>query len=157
MKIEKVIIFTLIYSLFFSCTKKEDRDQSFIPPLKINISNQIKENQDLYFQIISVENSINELSDNIENTAISGKLLINKKQEDLTILEGLETTKIMLSFYSNSNQIKNTIDEFDEFINEKKSCGTLNNEIVKELELISNKFKQRVKLLNKKYKEFYSR
>jgi uncharacterized membrane protein len=143
--------------LSLSCSKRKERNHEYIPVLKIDIPNNLKDDEDIYDFILFTEENINELSDRIEATTIAGRYLITIPQDSLSLVEGLGITKIMLDFYSDSNQLQSTINEFDEYIIEQQSNNLLSVQQINELNNISLKFKQRVKLLNKKHKEFYTR
>ena len=143
--------------IYLSCSKREERNHEYIPVLKIDIPENLKDDEELYDFILLTEENINEFSDEIEATAIAGHNLISIPQDSLSIVEGLEITKTMLDFYYECNQLESTINKFDEFIVNRQSSDLLNRQQIAELKSISRKFKQRTKLLNKKYSEFYKR
>lgn len=140
-----------------SCSKKEDRNQNFIPPINIENISELSDDPEILDFVMRSVNSVNEYSDNIEIVALNGDRVININQDSLTVLEGLEITKIMIGFYSNCTNFQNTIDDFDAFIIEQKSNGSINQSQVAQLIAVSDMYKDRVEVLNNKYRVFYKR
>jgi len=106
---------------------------------------------------VQTEKNVNEFSDNIEIVVLKGHDVISKNQDNLTIMEGLEAAKVMLEFYSNCTELQNTIDDFDDYIIELKSSNDFTEEQLIGMEDISNTFKNRLGILESKYKTFYKR
>jgi len=157
MKTIKIILVIVLYLNISSCSKKQERSSSFIFPLKIEMTS-VKVYDPEIVEIITIsEKHINEYSDNIEMIAIKGEELINKNKNSLTIIEGLEITKIMLDFYSNNTRLQNTIDEFEDFLNKNKNLGRINKLQAESLSLILLRYKQRVNQLKNKYHIYYER
>ena len=154
MKAVQIILFIVLYLNFSSCSKKQDRSSYFFP-LKIEITSILINDPEIVEAITISKNKINEFSDNIEILAITGETLIYK--DSLTIIEGLEITKIMLDFYSNNTHLQDTIDRFEEFIDKNKRLGRINELQEESLTLILLKYKHRVNLLKHKYHIYYER
>ena len=157
MRTTQIVLFIIFSCNLSSCSKKQERDNNFIPPLRIEMTSIIVDNPEIFESITSSEKSINEFSDNIEVIATEGKVLINKGESSLTVIDGLEVAKIMLDFYSNNTQLQNTIEEFEGFINSQKKLGRVDNLQTESLSLILLKYKHRVNLLKHKYPAYYKR
>jgi len=152
--IQIILIVLLSYSIS-SCTKKQDSTSDFIPPLKIEITNTLKEDAGITKTISKTEESINEFSDNIELIALERKKLLDKGNGDSSSPKRIEEIKLMLSFYSNNTQLQKTVEDFDKYISELSSNYDITKEQLIELNLISSEFKHRIDLLELKYPDFY--
>lgn len=152
--ITKILVVTLIASLFVACSGEKNRDVNFLPPLKISIADEIKNEAELVEVIQTSEKAMNEFSDNIEQLAIEGKDVLSKKDEDQTLMDGLKVGKLMVQFVSNSAQMAKLIDEFDTYKNGRKEQGLINDTQLKALEQVSNAFIKRTEQINEKYKDY---
>ena len=150
-KIISVLIFSVI---LLACSNDNKRNADFLPPLKINISNEIKDDTELVEVIHSSEKAMNEFSDNIEQLVIDGKDVLSKKEEDQTLMDGLKVGKLMVQFVSNSTQMAKLIEEFDTYKNERKAQGMLTDSQLKALEQVGKSFEKRLTLINEKYKNY---
>lgn len=146
----------MLSSIIYSCTKTQERNSGFIPPLKIEVSSIINDPEIVEFIIIS-ENSINEYSDNIETIVINSYELMNKDEDSLSMMEVLKVAKTMLEFYSNDTQLQNTIEEFEEFINTQKRLERIDDLQTEALSLILLEIQHRSNLLERKYPSYYKR
>ena len=97
---------------------------------------------------------MNEFSDNIEQLAIEGKDVLSKKDEDQTLMDGLKAGKLMVQVVSNSTQMAKTMEEFDAYMNGRKTQGLINDRQLKALEQVGTAFKTRINQINKKYKNY---
>jgi len=157
MRTTRIIIIVMIFTSIYSCTKKEKRDSNLISPLNIVIPDDLSNDIEIASYIYNVENSIIKISDNIETIASEQNSLISKDQDSLTIVDQLNITKKMISFYSSCSDLENIIIEFDEQINDFKLDKNINENQQKELIAISDKFKHRVEVLRHKYPELYNK
>ncbi|MCK5906468.1 MAG: hypothetical protein KAG37_02705 [Flavobacteriales bacterium] len=157
MKTAQIVLFIIFSCSINSCSKKQERSSLFISPLSIEITKILVDDPEIVETISVSEKSINEFSDNIEMIAIEGESLIHKDQDNLTIMEGLTVAKIMLDFYSNNAQLQNTIEEFEDFIDNQKKAGRLNELQSESLTLILLEYKHRSNLLKYKYPTYYKR
>jgi len=150
----RILTITLITSLFLACSGENKRNANFLPPLKISIADEVKGDTELVEVIKSSEKAINEFSDNIEQIVIDGKDVLNKKDEDQTLMDGLKAGKLMVQFVSNSAQMAKLIEEFDTYKNGRKEQGLINDEQLKALEQVSTSLIKRTEQINEKYKNY---
>ena len=156
MKIIKTItILLLINVVIFSCSDDKKRDANFLPPLKIEIADEIKSDAELVEVIKSSEKAINEFSDNIEQLAIDGKDFLSKKDEEQNLMDGIKAGKMMLEFVSNSTQMVASMEKFQTYVEGKKGQGIINDEQLKSLEQVGKSFEKRIDQINEKYKNYF--
>ncbi len=151
-------VFTLliITVLISSCTSGRKRDTNFLPPVKIEIADEIKNDKELVDIVKSSEKAINEFSDNIERIAVDGKVLLNKEDEDLTLMDQMKIAKMAVEFISNSTQIASTLEKFDTYVESKQSQGIINDAQMKALEQVALKFSNRMDEIDAKYQDYYN-
>ena len=151
-------VFTLliITVLISSCTSGRKRDANFLPPVKIEIPNEIKNDKELVDIVKASEKAINEFSDNIERIAVDGKVILNKEDEDLTLMDQMKLAKMAVEFVSNSTQMASALDKFDTYVNSKQEQGIINDAQLKALEQVASKFSARMDEIDAKYQKYYN-
>ncbi len=155
---KNTIVILLISSvLLTACSSSNKRNASFLPLLKITISDEIKGDEKLVGVIKSSEKAMNEFSDNIEQLAIEGKGVLNKKDEDQTLMDGLKAGKLMVQFVSNSAKMAKLMEEFDTYMNGRKTQGLINDTQLKALEQVGVALQKRINDINEKYKNYFDR
>ncbi len=154
--IKKTLSVLLIGILFISCSTKNKRNSNFLPPLSINIPEEIKSDTELVEVIKSSEKAINELSDNIEQLAIDGKDVLEMKEENRGLMDNLKMGKLMVQFVSNSTKLTKLIDDFDNYKKKQTSQGLMNDTQLKALEKVGESFGNRMKQINEKYKNYFN-
>lgn len=150
-----LLLLTLVINACSEGGNKQNAE--FLPPMKIEITDEIKGDAELVEIIQSSEKAINEFSDNIERLAIDGKEIIEKndKGEEGSVMEKLKAGKMMLEFASNSTQMLNTMEKFNNYMESKKSQGIINDEQLKALEQVGVAFNKRIEEINNKYEGFF--
>ena len=158
MKKLNTLLFALliITVLISSCTSGRKKNSDFLPPVRIEIPDEIKGDKELVDIVESSEEAINEFSDNIEQIAIDGKEILNKKDEDLTLFDQMKMAKMAVEFISNSTQMADALDKFDTYVKSKESQGIINDAQIKALEQVSLKFSSRMEEIDAKYQEYYN-
>ncbi|WP_457618958.1 hypothetical protein [Lutibacter sp.] len=152
-----IIILLISSALLAACSNSNKRNVSFLPPLKISISDEIKRDEELVDVIKSSEKAMNELSDNMEQLIVEGKDIYTKKQEDLSLMEQLKVGKLMVEFVSNSTQMAATIEKFDTYVETQKSQELINDTQLKALEEVGVAFQKRINDINEKYKNYFDK
>lgn len=150
--------FSLLPGLFFlaiimlqSCSGKIDRT-GFMPPLKIKIPNDVKKDVSTVEFINSSEKVINELSDRVENIARNGKGLLNKKEEDMSMMEKIKMTKLSVQFLSAGKSLADALAKIQSYVEKKQKEGVSNADM-KAYEAVEKAMEKRINDLNKKYKD----
>ena len=160
-KTTNIILALLLLALFLNACSGggNKRNADFLPPMKIEIADEIKGDAELVEMIQSSEKAINEFSDNIERLAIDGKEIIEKSNrgEEGSVMEKLKAAKMMLEFASNSTQLVNTMEKFNNYMNNKKYQGIINDEQLKALEQVGTAFNNRIEEINKKHAGFFDK
>ena len=150
----KTLTVLAITITFLACSNSNKRNADFLPPLKISIAEEIKGDAELVEVIQTSEKALNEFSDNIEQLAIEGKDVLSKKDEDQTLMDGLKAGKLMVQFVSNSAKMAKLMEEFDTYMNGRKTQGLINDTQLKALEQVGTAFKTRINQINGKYKNY---
>ncbi len=148
-----LLITTILVS---SCTSGRKRNADFLPPVKIEIPDEIKGDKELVDIVELSEKAINEFSDNIEQIAVDGKEILNKNDEDLTLFDQMKIAKMAVEFISNSTQMADALDKFDTYVKSKESQGIINDTQLKALEQVALKFTSRMDEIDAKYQEYYN-
>ncbi len=158
MKKLNTLLFALliITVLISSCTSGRKRNSDFLPPVRIEIPDEIKGDKELVDIVESSEEAINEFSDNIEQIAVDGKEILNKKDEDLTLFDQMKMAKMAVEFISNSSQMASTLEKFDNYVNSNQEQGIINDTQLKALEQVALKFSSRMEEIDAKYQEYYN-
>lgn len=152
-----VVLFFVTVAVFACSGGKTKRDSNALPPLKIVIADEIKNDNELTKLIESSEAAINEFSNNIEQLAVDGKDILTKPEDEQTLMDGLKAGKLMVQFISNSTQLAATIEKFDSYVNSKKEQGVINDVQLKALEQVGEAFGERMDQLDKKYKDYFEK
>ena len=130
-----------------------NRDKDFLPPMEIAIDPSIKDDPELVEMVASSEKAINQFSDNIERLADDAKVLLEKKDGEQSLGDGLRVAKIMMSFVSNSSEISSTIEKLNTYMESRKEQGTITDEQIEALDEVSKAFTDRMKELGTKYEK----
>ncbi|MCD6354449.1 MAG: hypothetical protein J7L95_02770 [Prolixibacteraceae bacterium] len=155
----KIVMFLLFVSAtLFSCTGgRSKRDANFLPPLKIQVTDEIKGYAELVDLVKSSEKAINEFSDNIEQLVVDSKDILKKEDDEQTLMDKIKVGKLMVQFVSNSTQLATTIEKFDTYVNNKKEQEVLNDAQLKALEQVGKAFETRMDEIDKKYKDYFEK
>jgi hypothetical protein len=158
----KQVTTTLLSLLFItllisSCTSGKKRDADFLPPIKIEISSEIKGDKELVDIVKSSEKAINEFSDNIERLAVDGKGILNKKEEERTLMDNMKLARMAVEFISNSTQMTQTLDKFNTYVEKRESQGIINDTQLKALEQVGLSFEKRMEQIEAKYDKYYNK
>ena len=155
-------ITTAVFAMLFitilisSCTSGSKRGADFLPPVKIEIPNEIKGDKELVDIVQSSEKAINEFSDNIERIAVDGKEVLTKNDEDLTLMDQMKIAKMAVEFVSNSTQMAATLEQFETYMNSKQEQGIINDTQLKALEQVALSFEKRMDEIEAKYNKYYN-
>ena len=157
----KQVTTTLFAALFItllisSCSSGRKRSADFLPPLIIEIPTEIKGDKELVEIVESSEKAINEFSDNIERIAVDGKDILNKEDEDLTLMDQMKMAKMAVEFISNSTQMAQALEQFDTYVESKESQGIINDAQLKALEQVALNFTERMDQIEAKYENYYN-
>jgi len=83
-QLTKITILFIVVILITSCNNdKKERNPNFLAPISIEIPDDVKNDTELVEVIESSEKAINEFSDNIEQLAIDGKEILNKRKKNI--------------------------------------------------------------------------
>ncbi len=152
-----LIALFLVAIFITSCSSGRKRDADFLPPLKIEIPNEIKGDKELVDVVQASEKAINEFSDNIERIALDGKDILNKEDEDLTLMDKMKMAKMAVEFISNSTQMAAALEKFDTYAKSKEEQGIINDTQLKALEQVELSFEKRMNEIETKYDKYYNK
>ena len=142
-------LFLVFAALLQSCNSKPDRT-GFMPPVKIKVPAEVKQDREVMKFVNSSEKVINELSDKMERAAIQGKDLFNKPEEDMTFMEKMKMTKLGLEFLSCSKSMYEELSEIQRYIERKQKEGAGKADM-KAFEAVESTLEKRINDLNRKY------
>ncbi len=154
--LKRTIILFLSGLVLVACSSDKKRNADFLPPISIQIPDEIKGETELVKVINSSEKAINELSDNLEQLIVDSKEVLDKKEEERSLMDNLKVGKLMVEFVSNSSELGELIDDFDNYKKEQEAQGLINDAQVKALEKVGDSFEKRMQQINKKYEHYYN-
>jgi len=152
--IKRTLGLLLVGAVFIACSTGNKRNANFLPPLSIQIPNEIKADTELVKVIKSSEKAINELSDNIEQLVIDGKEVFEMEEEERGVMDNLKMGKLIVEFVANSAQLGKLIDEFDHYKKNQATQGKMSDAQLNALEKVGVSFENRMKQINEKYKDY---
>ncbi len=157
--VNKLAFFIVMALLFTSCSSDNKKGQTsgFLPPVSIQIPDEVKGDPEIVDLIKSSEKSINEFSNNIERLAVDGKDILKKNEEDYSLTDGLKAGKLMLQFVSNSTQMASTMQDFTNYIEKKQEQGLIDDKQLKALEQVGETLEKRIDEINEKYKDYFDK
>ncbi|WP_456423703.1 hypothetical protein [Lutibacter sp.] len=155
--LKRTLELLLVGMILIACSTKNKRNANFLPPLRIEIPNEISGDTELVEVIKSSEKAINELSDNLEQLVVDSKDVLQKKEEDRSLTDNFKMGKLMVQFVSNSTELAKLIDDFDTYQKERSSQGLMNDAQLKALEKVGESFGKRMQQINKKYKNYFDK
>lgn len=143
----------ITFSLFVifltqSCTNKPSSNS--LPPLKINIPEELKRNDEIVKFIKASEEAINLYSDTAEELAEDCKSFAGKKEEELNMLDKVKMVAALGKFTSNFAQFASKYNEMED--QTKILEEGLNEEQAVALTTVMEAFKHRMEQLEEKYK-----
>ena len=154
-QLTKTTFLLLIVLFISSCnSKKEKRNPDFLKPLKIEIPQELKNNEDAIKFIKSSENAINEFSDNIEELALDGKDILFKDVDEMGAMDKIKLGKMAVQFVSNSTQMAGVLEDAQKYVEDAKA-NNLDESQIKSLEIIEKTVEKRIAEINNKYKDYF--
>ena len=145
-----VLLFIALSVSLLSCSKPIDRT-GFMPPVKIRIPNDLKNDAATLAFIKSSEKVINDFSDQIENLAVNGKDILSKKEDDLSIMDKIKLTKMSIQFLAVGNSLANELEKIQKYIDKKQEEGISESDM-KVYNALEKATEKRIQDLNEKYK-----
>ncbi len=156
----KLILIAFLGMFIMGCAEgeKRTRKSDFLPPLKIEIPNAIKQDAELAALVKESEAAINELSDNMEYLIEDMKPFLDKKEEQLSTFERLKVTKIVAKFVANSTKGALVLTKIASYSDKRAMTDIpLTDEQLKAIALVSDTFEKRMQQLDDKYQKISSR
>lgn len=151
-----IILISLFIVLPFlhSCTRKIDRT-GFMPPVKIQVPKEVESDTAVMSFVNASQKVINEYSDKMENVATKGKDLLNKKEEDMSLMEKIRMTKLSVQFMSAGTSLVKELEKIQRHIEKKQKEGVSKTDM-KVYEAVEKALENRINALNIKYKNIIS-
>jgi hypothetical protein len=134
-----------------SCTHHPVDRTGFLPPVKIKIPPSVKKDSATVRFIRSSEKVINTLSDKMEYLAKNGKGLLNKKDNELSVMDKLNMAKLSMEFMAAGSSLASEMEKIQQYIDKKEKEGVSKNEL-KPYKSVEKAIEKRMNALNKKYK-----
>ncbi len=156
----KLILIAFLGMFIIGCTGggKRSHRSDFLPPLKIEIPNEIKQDAELAALVKDSEAAINEFSDNMEYLIVDMKPFMDKKEEELSTFERLKLTKIVAQFVANSTKGALVLTKIATYSDERSMTeNPLTDEQLKAIAVVVDTFEKRMQQLDEKYQKISSR
>jgi hypothetical protein len=147
-----IISFIMLSLPFFqSCSTGTINRKGFLPPVKISIPNEVKNDTATVSFIHSSEKIINEFSDRMEDIASNNQDLLKKKQEDMSVMDKIKMARVSVQFLAVGGSMANELVKIQQYVDRKQKEGVSENDMkaYKEVEKVVEK---RINDLNNKYK-----
>ena len=154
-KLRLITTFAIVFIspfLFHSCSGKIDRS-NFLPPVKIEIPDDVKNDKETVDFIKSCENDINKLSDKVEYVINQEKDVVAKNENDLTFFEKIKLIKLKMELMSAGSSMADELEKIKKYIDKKQKEGVSNADL-KAYKVIEEALVKRITLLNEKYEIF---
>jgi hypothetical protein len=146
------LFLSLIFVGMAGCTGKIDRT-GFLKPVKIKIPNDIKNDKSKVEFIKASEKIINDLSDRFENIALHNKELLNKKEDELTVMDKIKLTKLSVELISVGESLNRELEKINSYMDKKQEDG-INQPDLKVYEIVEKSIEERINQLDKKYNDY---
>lgn len=148
-----LVLLLLLFSLLLQhCTHQPVNRKGFLPPVKIRIPREARNNPATVAFVKSSEALINTLSDKVEYLAVQGKALLNKNTDDLSVIDKIKLAKVNVEMLSAGNSLIEKMDKIQEYVKKKEKEGVSRNDL-KAYEAVEKAIEKRINQLNKKYKK----
>lgn len=125
-----------------------------MPPVKIQVPKEVESDTAVMSFVNASQKVINEYSDKMENVATKGKDLLNKKEEDMSLMEKIRMTKLSVQFMSAGTSLVKELEKIQRHI-EKTKEGVSKTDM-KVYEAVEKALENRINALNIKYKNIIS-
>lgn len=156
-----LLLLVFVNTVLISCEAdhKKKSNVNFLPPLRIEISDEIKADAELVAVVKSSEKAINEFSNNIEQLIVDGEYLLQEdfNIEEASLMEKVKAGKLFLEFGKNSTQMLTTMEKFDNYVEKRRETGDFNESQLKALEQVGNSIQNRMNTINKKYEHYFNK
>ncbi|OYT14664.1 MAG: hypothetical protein B7C24_17155 [Bacteroidetes bacterium 4572_77] len=126
-----------------------------MPPVKIQVPQEVENDTAIMSFVNASQKVINEFSDKMENVATKGKDLINKKEEDMSLMEKIRMTKLSVQFMSAGTSLVKELEKIQRYI-EKKQIEGVSKKDMQAYEAVQKALEKRINALNIKYKNIIS-
>lgn len=161
MNIRVLSLATILLMLMWACgsdagKNSKRRQSNLLPPMKIEIPSEIKDDAELVDLIKKSEAAINEFSDNLEVMVEDMMPMIEKTDEgeELGTFDKLKVGKIMLEFAQHSTETMETMELLNAYTESKEAAGELlNDDQLRALATVHDAFNKRMEDLNNKFEE----
>jgi len=149
---ESITIISLLLTIILlqSCST-HTRQASYLPPLKITIPNDAKNDSSLVGFIKYQENKINNVSNDFEYTAGELSYYLEKKN-NLNVIDKVKIVRLSLKMIELQNIFLTKLSEINNLIETKEKTG-YNGVNISVYLATKNALLTRIKNLNKKYKK----
>jgi len=159
LKILLLLLFTNTVLISCAGDTKKKSNANFLPPLEIEITEDIKNDTELVGVVKSSEKAINEFSNNIEQLLVDGEDIFKEdfNIEEASLMEKVKAGKLFLEFGKNSTQMLTTMEKFNTYVEERQTTGDFNESQIEALKQVGESIENRMKTINKKYEHYFDK
>jgi len=151
----KSALLIFIAIIMTSCDdKKENRNPQFLSSLNIQIPYELMDNVETIDFFKSVENDINEFSDNIEKMVFDGKDILLQDPNNRNELAKNKLGLMSIQFVSNTTKMDGILKETVKYIENAKVNGFDESQL-KSLERIKDTLENRISEIDNKYAKYF--
>lgn len=153
MKYKSILIFATIVLVTLSCSNNKKRtSNNTLPPLKIEIPKELKDNKEAVQFIKISEITINEWSNTLEELFQKTEEYANVPEENLSMMDKMKLAKIGMEFVGKMAEFGSKITEIE------STASAIENGLSEEellaFEVAQKAFKNRIEELGKKYENY---
>lgn len=147
----RAMLMVIILLPLCHCTEGSKKG-NYLPELRIEIPDAIKDNTEAVLFIENSQMIINQWSNTFEDLVIAGEPYVSKTEEELSAVDKLKLGKIMMDFMSGMGKfaveiadIEQTLTTIEDGMTEKESNA---------METVMTSFNKRISEIGKKYENF---
>ncbi len=139
--------------IFQHCATHPVDHSGFLPPVKIQLPRNAKNDPDMVSFVLTTENHINSLSNRLETVATRGNMLLRKK--DVSFLEKIKLMKIKIQIVNGTNALIGELEKVQQYRRDHPK-EVKDRDHVAACESLSRAIKKRLMDLTRKYNELFT-
>ncbi len=151
-KTASVLLLLMLSVLLQNCTRRPVDRTGFLPPVKIRIPRAARNDPATVAFVRSSEKLINTLSDKVEYVARNGKEILDKNEDELSLMDKIKWAKMNMELLTAGNSLIDEMDKIQAYVEKKHKEGVSKSDM-KAYEAVERAIEKRINQLNKKYRK----
>lgn len=148
---QSILAFFVVLTLS-NCSTDKAKKGNYLPPLKAEIPETLKNNDEAKKFIIESTDILNHWSVTLEDLVVECEPFAGKDESELSTMDKLKLGKIMMEFVANMGQFAVKIAEMEQMATSIEDG--LDEQEMQAMAAVMDAFEQRIEAINKKYKDF---